>query len=77
MKLTIVQAALETNIRHPVLVQFRLRQPQRGSSLIFEDKGMIKITGRYKELIIGEGGENIAPVPIEEKIQTNRWGWGR
>lgn len=39
------------------------------------DKGMItirgltKITGRYKELIIGEGGENIAPVPIEDHIK--------
>merc|ERR1712228_208806 len=39
------------------------------------DKGMItqagmgKITGRYKELIIGEGGENIAPVPIEDSIK--------
>merc|ERR1711957_839939 len=39
------------------------------------DKGMIttmnmvKITGRYKELIIGEGGENIAPVPIEDNVK--------
>jgi len=39
------------------------------------DKGMItelgltKITGRYKELIIGEGGENIAPVPIEDEVK--------
>jgi long-chain-fatty-acid--CoA ligase ACSBG len=31
--------------------------------------GMIKITGRYKELIIGAGGENIAPVPIEDEIK--------
>jgi len=31
--------------------------------------GMYKITGRYKELIIGEGGENIAPVPIEDSIK--------
>merc|ERR1712217_52760 len=31
--------------------------------------GMLKITGRYKELIIGEGGENIAPVPIEDSIK--------
>jgi len=30
--------------------------------------GMFKITGRYKELIIGEGGENIAPVPIEDAV---------
>merc|ERR1719323_2020362 len=31
--------------------------------------GMVKITGRYKELIIGEGGENIAPVPIEDSVK--------
>ena len=28
-----------------------------------------KITGRYKELIIGAGGENIAPVPIEAGLK--------
>merc|ERR1719359_2169615 len=32
-------------------------------------RGMVKITGRYKELIIGEGGENIAPVPIEDHVK--------
>ena len=31
--------------------------------------GMVKITGRYKEIIIGAGGENIAPVPIEDHIK--------
>merc|ERR1712156_898403 len=31
--------------------------------------GLVKITGRYKELIIGEGGENIAPVPIEDSVK--------
>merc|ERR1712003_574614 len=30
---------------------------------------MVKITGRFKELIIGEGGENIAPVPIEDAVK--------
>jgi len=34
-----------------------------------DQKGMVKITGRYKELIIGAGGENIAPVPIEDNIK--------
>ena len=27
--------------------------------------GMLKITGRYKELIIGAGGENVAPVSLQ------------
>jgi len=33
-------------------------------------RGMVRITGRYKELIIGAGGENIAPVPIEDRVKT-------
>jgi len=32
-------------------------------------KGLIKLTGRYKELIIGSGGENIAPIPIEDHVK--------
>merc|ERR1711865_539060 len=35
-----------------------------------DTNGMFKITGRYKELIIGAGGENIAPVPVEENIKA-------
>merc|ERR1712066_1167900 len=40
-----------------------------GDKGMITTKGMVKITGRYKELIIGEGGENIAPVPIEDNIK--------
>merc|ERR1711871_432768 len=32
--------------------------------------GFLKITGRYKELIIGAGGENIVPVPIEDTMKS-------
>merc|ERR1712159_460773 len=40
-----------------------------GDKGMITDKGMLRITGRYKELIIGAGGENIAPVPIENNIK--------
>lgn len=33
-------------------------------------RGMVRITGRYKELIIGAGGENVAPVPIEDNVKS-------
>lgn len=35
----------------------------------FDDKGFLSITGRIKELIITAGGENVAPVLIEEVIK--------
>merc|ERR1711976_962924 len=40
-----------------------------GDKGMVTEMGMVKITGRYKELIIGEGGENIAPVPIEDTVK--------
>jgi len=40
-----------------------------GDKGCMDKRGMVKITGRYKELIIGAGGENIAPVPIEDNIK--------
>merc|ERR1719487_1594141 len=40
-----------------------------GDKGCMDANGMFKITGRYKELIIGAGGENIAPVPLEDNIK--------
>merc|ERR1712139_634805 len=40
-----------------------------GDKGCIDTNGMLKITGRYKELIIGAGGENIAPVPVEENLK--------
>ena len=34
-----------------------------------DDEGHIFITGRAKEIIITAGGENVAPVPIEDRIK--------
>eukprot|EP00438_Fugacium_kawagutii_P033471 Skav230624 [mRNA] locus=scaffold1673:115570:126501:+ [translate_table: standard] len=41
-----------------------------GDKGIVTASGMVKVTGRYKEIIIGAGGENIAPVPIEDHIKA-------
>ena len=40
-----------------------------GDKGCMDARGLLKITGRYKELIIGAGGENIAPVPIEDNVK--------
>jgi len=40
-----------------------------GDKGLITNQGFVKITGRYKELIIGAGGENIAPVPIEDCVK--------
>jgi long-chain-fatty-acid--CoA ligase ACSBG len=35
----------------------------------FDAQGFLSITGRIKELIITAGGENVAPIPIEDKFK--------
>jgi long-chain-fatty-acid--CoA ligase ACSBG len=35
----------------------------------FNSKGNLVITGRLKEMIITAGGENVAPIPIEESLK--------
>merc|ERR1711939_612356 len=44
-----------------------LRSGDKGK---MDTRGMVKITGRYKELIIGAGGENVAPIPVEDGIKA-------
>lgn len=41
-----------------------------GDKGAIDARGMVRITGRYKELIITAGGENVAPVPIEDNIKA-------
>mmetsp|Transcript_14058 Transcript_14058/g.34825 ORF Transcript_14058/g.34825 Transcript_14058/m.34825 type:complete len:779 (+) Transcript_14058:115-2451(+) len=42
-----------------------------GDKACMDKDGFFRITGRYKELIITAGGENVAPVPIEDWIKSN------
>ena len=39
-----------------------------GDQAVIDKDGFVKITGRLKELIVTAGGENVSPVPIENKI---------
>jgi long-chain-fatty-acid--CoA ligase ACSBG len=40
-----------------------------GFQLIASASGYLKITGRLKELIITKGGENVAPLLIEQSMK--------
>merc|ERR1711907_29135 len=40
-----------------------------GDKGVMDRNGMLMITGRYKELIIGAGGENVAPIPVEDDVK--------
>ena len=39
-----------------------------GDQGVIDEDGFVTITGRLKELIVTAGGENVSPVPIENKI---------
>ncbi|CAD7968864.1 unnamed protein product [Amoebophrya sp. A25] len=41
-----------------------------GDKGCMDKNGFLKITGRYKELLISAGGENIAPVPFEQSLKA-------
>jgi len=41
-----------------------------GDKGCIDARGMARVTGRYKELIITAGGENVAPVPIEDQLKA-------
>jgi len=41
-----------------------------GDKGCIDARGMVRVTGRYKELIITAGGENVAPVPIEDSVKA-------
>ena len=41
-----------------------------GDQGLLDKGGFLKITGRIKELIITAGGENVAPVPIEDNFKA-------
>jgi long-chain-fatty-acid--CoA ligase ACSBG len=41
----------------------------RTGDLARVDNGFLKITGRIKDIVVTAGGENISPVPIEERLK--------
>jgi long-chain acyl-CoA synthetase len=36
-----------------------------------DDDGFVKITGRAKEILVTSGGKNVAPAPLEDRIQAH------
>jgi len=56
----------EKATRETIDSQGFVRSGDRGK---LDADGFLRITGRIKELIIGAGGENIAPVPVEDTFK--------
>eukprot|EP01062_Namystynia_karyoxenos_P078783 TRINITY_DN8171_c0_g1_i1.p1 TRINITY_DN8171_c0_g1~~TRINITY_DN8171_c0_g1_i1.p1 ORF type:complete len:817 (+),score=277.22 TRINITY_DN8171_c0_g1_i1:117-2567(+) len=42
-----------------------------GDKGAMDEQGLLRITGRFKEIIIPAGGENVSPIPIEEHIKRD------
>lgn len=42
-----------------------------GDKGAIDKSGMVRITGRFKEIIIPAGGENVSPIPIEEGVKKD------
>jgi long-chain-fatty-acid--CoA ligase ACSBG len=49
---------------------FALKRFRTGDIARIDNESFLFITGRLKEIIITAGGENIAPVPIEENLKA-------
>jgi len=60
-------AEIEKKTKEAVDAQGWLHSGDKGC---VNTRGMFRVTGRYKELLIGAGGENVAPVPIEDNIKA-------
>jgi long-chain-fatty-acid--CoA ligase ACSBG len=61
-------AEIEKKTREAIDDEGWLHSGDKGT---IDTSGFMSITGRYKELIIGAGGENIAPVPVETDWKQN------